>query len=531
MTMAPGSHFDKQKADRAVAFFELLRHIDGQFFNKPFDLLPWQEKTIRDVYGTVKADGTRQYRVVWIEIPKKNGKSELGAGAALFGTFADGEMNGEVYGCAADRGQASIIYKVATKMIDLVPALGKRARKRDSVKLLEDRGTGSFYEVLSAESYTKHGFKPSTIVFDEIHAQPNSDLWNVMTFGTDATREQQIIWALTTAGEDPDRVSIGWELHDYALRVFSGEIVDPSWYVAIYAYEGEDIWNEANWAEANPSLGEVKSLEAMRSDAESAKHDPGKEKLFRQLHLNQWVTTKLTSWLPLNLFDETEEDIPDEDLKGFKFYIGQDASTTTDLSALCRIYPPQKWMDFYYLKWDGFLPADTMLDRVRTDHVPYNIWKEQGWLTATEGNTIDHWKILDKVKDYQKTGTIVELVSDPAFAVMLMQAELRAEINVVTIQGTYPNLTDPMNNIEMLLKSGKMKHEHNDLARWCFGNTSIAMNGSGLKKFVKETKGRTVIRTKRIDLMAALILGMCRVPYESQQEDINVIVTADGWGM
>jgi phage terminase large subunit-like protein len=518
MTLAPGSYRDEARADRAVAFFELLRHIDGQFYNKPFDLLPWQEKIIRDVYGTIKEDGTRQYRVIWLEIPKKNGKSEMGAGAAIFGTFADGEMNGEVYGCAADRGQASIIYKVATKMIDLVPALAKRARKRDSIKKIEDRVSGSFYEVLSAEAYTKHGFKPSTIVFDEIHAQPNSDLWNVMTFGTGATREQQLIWVLTTAGDDPDRNSIGWEMHDYALRVLNGEIVDPTWYVVIYSYDGDDIWNEANWAEANPSMGEVKSIDTMRAEAIAAQNDPAKEKLFRQFHLNQWVTTKLTSWLPLELYDETEEDIPEEDLHGLKFFIGQDASTTTDLSALCRIYPPQQWLDFYYIKWLGFIPEDSMYDRVRIDHVPYDIWQKKGWLTATEGNTIDHWAMLETVQEWQKQGHIVELVSDPAFAVMLTQAELKAGINVVTVQGTFANLTDPMNNIEMLLKSGRMKHEKNDLARWCFGNTSIAMNGSGLKKFVKETKGKTVIRTKRIDLMAALILGMCRVPYENKAE-------------
>jgi phage terminase large subunit-like protein len=517
MNIAPGSHYDQAKADRAVAFFEQLRHIDGQFYNKPFVLLDWQEKIIREVYGIVKEDGARQTKVVWLEVPKKNGKSEIGAGAAIYGTFADGEMNGEVYGCAADRGQASIIYKVATKMIDLVPALKKRARKRDSVKKIEDRYSGSFYEVLSAEAYTKHGFKPSTITFDEIHAQPNRDLWDVMTFGTGATREQQLIWVLTTAGDDPDRVSIGWDLHDYALRVLNGEIVDPTWYVVIYSYDGEEIWDEANWAGANPSLGDVKSIESMRVEATKAKNDPAQEKLFRQLHLNLW--------------DETEKDIPEEELQGLKFYVGQDASTTTDLSALCRIYPPQKWLDFYYLKWQGYIPEDSMRDRIRLDHVPYDTWQKQGWLTATEGNTIDHWAILDMATSWQKTGTIVELVSDPAFAVMLMQAEIKAGINVVTIQGTFANLTDPMNNIEMLLKSGKMKHERNELARWCFGNTSIAMNGSGLKKFVKETKGKTVIRTKRIDLMAALIMGMCRVPYEIQEEDINAIVTADDWGM
>ena len=188
----------------------------------------------------LKEDGTRQYSFVYIEMAKKNGKSELAAGAALYHTFADGEMRGEIYGCAADKKQAKIVYKVAKGMIEMVPTLAKRAKVTDSAKTITDKVSGSIYQVLSAEAFTKHGLNLSACIFDELHAQPNRDLWDVMTFGAGDARTQPIWWILTTAGDDPDRVSVGWEQHDYAMRILTGEIVDPWGAVVARVPDGAD---------------------------------------------------------------------------------------------------------------------------------------------------------------------------------------------------------------------------------------------------------------------------------------------------
>jgi len=247
--------FSEAKAARAETFFESMKHTKGRFYGQSFTLLDWQKSIIRAVYGTVNAQGNRKYKYVYIEVPKKNGKSELAAGASLFHLFADGERNGEVYGCAADKEQASIVFDVAADMIDQVPALKKRARLNLSTKKITDRVSGTSYKAMSAEAYTKHGLNLSACIFDELHAQPNRDLWDVMTFGAGDARTQPIWWIITTAGEDPDRVSIGWEEHDYASKILAGEIVDPTWYCVIYGYEGDDIYNEDNWRQANPSLG------------------------------------------------------------------------------------------------------------------------------------------------------------------------------------------------------------------------------------------------------------------------------------
>lgn len=562
--------FSEAHADRAVRFFEMLRHTDGQFYNQPFELLPWEEEIIRDVYGTLKEDGTRQYKYVYLEVPKKNGKSELAAGAALYHLFADGEMKGEIYGCAADRKQAMIVYKTARDMIDLVPALKKRARKIDSIKKIIDKTSGSVYEVLSAEAYTKHGFKTSACIFDELHAQPNRDLWDVMTFEAGATRLQPIWWIITTAGDDPDRVSVGWEQHEYAERVLAArngtapaEDDDPTWYVAIYAYNGDDIYDEKHWFDANPSLGPVKSLESMREAAETAKRKPANERLFRWLDLNQWITYKLTTWLPLDLFDATVGDWNRADLFGKDCYIGLDLSATTDLTAICALFPPQQDQLDWRCFWHCWLPKDILAERVQQDNVPYDRWAEMGYLTATPGNVVDYTEVEKTILEIKKFYNVIEVPSDRAFAAMLLQRLEQQGMTCVDIPQTYKQMTGPMNLVEVLLRKASKKakddiqeddalekeveaalgdqgylmlkagltHENNLVARWCFGNASIAKNGNAEIKLVKEHKGRSVDRTKRIDLMTSLVNAMARAQFYQPKVDLSEMILDEDWGM
>lgn len=505
--------FDERRAQRAVKFFNGLKHTKGRFHGQPFDLLDWQSPIIRDVYGTLKENRTRQYKFAYLEIPKKNGKTELVAGAALYGTFADGEKNGEVYSCAAEKEQASIAFDVAVDMVEQAPALKKRAKLNLSQKMITDKVSGTFYKAISAEAYSKHGFNLSTCIFDELHAQPNRDLWDVMTFGAGDARLQPLWWVITTAGDDPDRVSIAWEQHEYALRLLAGDVEDPTWYPVIYGYDGDDIYNEANWAKANPSLGKTIEIESVREAAAKAKEKPAEEKLFRWLRLNQWLTTKLTTWLDLDLFDKTVAQWKREDLAGGVCYVGMDLSSTTDLSALGLIFPPQgDWADWRVI-WDAFIPEENMKERIKKDKVKYDEWVKAGWVTATEGNVIDYNRIKARIVDHKKTYEVKEVCSDPAMATMLLQQLTDEGLDCLPVPQTFVTLTDPMNQIEVLLKAGELTHENNPVARWCFGNTAIAQQGSGLKKYVKETKGKSVVRTKRIDLMAALVIAMVRARF------------------
>ena len=178
--MLPTSHYDEAKADRAVRFIQNLCHTKGRWAGKPFILLPWQEQIVRDIFGIVRADGKRQFLTAYVEIPKKQGKSELAAAVALYLLYADGEASAEVYGAACDRSQASIVFDVARQMVEMSPALRKRSKIMAAGKRIVNYRNAGFYQVLSAETGTKHGLNVSGLVFDEIHAQPNGKLYDVL---------------------------------------------------------------------------------------------------------------------------------------------------------------------------------------------------------------------------------------------------------------------------------------------------------------------------------------------------------------
>lgn len=547
--------FDKQKAEKAVKFIELLSHT-GDFHGQRFELFPWERQIVWDVFGTMNKRGLRQYRTAYIELPKKNGKSELLGAIAVKHLFDRDEPNGEIYGCAGDRSQASIIFDTAVEMIMQEPTLANMEKKgvlriRDSYKLIENRDTGTTYKVLSAESFTKHGYRPSIVLFDELHVQPNRDLWDVMTKGAFLARRQPLLWVITTAGDDPDRVSIGWEIHEKAETVLRArEAKDTSkdistWYPVIYGYQGEDIYKEKNWYKANPSLGLSLQVDDLREIAAEAKLSPADERTFRWLNLNQWITTKLTGWLPISLFDDSVGQWSRSELLGAECYVGGDFSTTTDLSATCLLFPPQEWttpragddeesveqkIDDWRCIWDCWIPEENMNDRVREDKVPYDQWAAAGWLTPTPGNVIDYTKIEQRFEEYKNLYRIVEAPFDPSFAAMLIQRlQQEHEIEVTEALQTYAALTDPMNHVEVLLRNQRLSHEDNPVARWCFGNTSISKNGNAQIKYVKERRGKSVDRTKRIDLTVALILAMQRARF-FETNNLDAILS-DEWGM
>ena len=201
--------FDAERAREHTEFLELLK-LTGDFFGQPFRLLPWEREVIEQVYGNVEEDGRRQYQYAYLEIPKKNGKTELIASLAIDHGLNDGP-SGQIYCCAAEREQASLVYMAAKQKIEQDEYLESVFRVVDSKKEIHNRETGTFIKVLSAEAYSKHGLNPTVVIFDELHALQKRDLWDVMTFGSGAARKEQLVWIITTAGDDPDRKSIGWE--------------------------------------------------------------------------------------------------------------------------------------------------------------------------------------------------------------------------------------------------------------------------------------------------------------------------------
>jgi phage terminase large subunit-like protein len=518
--------FDEKKADYVVRFIENLKLVDD-FHGKPFRLIDWQKRIVRDVYGTMNERGLRQYRYVYVECAKKNAKSALTSGIGNLHLFSRSEPNGQIVICAGDREQAEeTIYNPLVEMIEQDESLIKRVRITDSKKMIENTQTGTTLKVISAEAYTKHGWNISCCIFDELHVQPSRSLYDTMMKGAGLARRQPIWWFITTAGDDPDRLSIAWEVHEKATSIIQARALYdhekdlPTWYPVIYSYPGEDIFNENNWIHANPSLGITLQIEDLRDLAREARLHQADERLFRWLNLNQWITTKLTGWLPLDLFDSTIGGWSRGDLLGLECYIGQDLSTTTDLSAIALVFPPQAGFDEWRVIWDCWIPEENMKARIREDHVPYDQWAAQGWVRPTDGNVIDYTVIEERIQEARKLYNVIELDGDRTFATMMWQRLEQDGLKCIAIPQEYASLTDPMNTVEVLLRNGKLTHENNPVARWCFGNTSIAKNGNAQIKYVKERKGRGKDRTKRIDLTVALVCAMARARFHGSTESV-----------
>ena len=505
--------FDEKKAERAVKFINNLKHTKGVWHGVPFDLLPWQDKIIRDIFGTVKEDGYRRYNTAYVEIPKKNGKSELAAAIALYLTCGDGEWGAEVYGCAADRQQASIVFDVAVDMVDQSPALKKRIKPILSQKRLVYIPTGSFYQVLSAEAFTKHGLNVHGVVFDELHAQPNRKLYDVMTKGSGDARKQPLFFLITTAGND--RHSICWEVHQKADDILRGKKNDPTFYPVIYGIEDGDDWtDEANWYKANPSLDHTIDIEKVRAAFISAKDNPAEENIFRQLRLNQWVKQSVR-WMPMETWEKCDFEVDPEKLKGRECYGGLDLSSTTDITAFVLVFPPIPGDDKYYVLPYFWIPEENMELRVRRDHVPYDIWKQEGYLKTTEGNVI-HYGFIEKfIEDLWKYYNIKEIAFDRWGAVQMTQNLEGAGFTVIPFGQGYRDMSPPTKELMKLTLENRIAHGGNKVLSWMMDNIHIRTDPAGNIKPDKEKS------TERIDGAVALIMALDRAIRNEESFDLN----------
>ena len=500
--MLPTSHYDRAKADRAVKFIENLRHTKGKWAGTRFWLLPWQEQLIRDIFGVVKPDGNRQFRTAFVEIPKKNGKSELAAAVALYLLYADNEPSAEVYGAAADRQQASIVFDVANQMVQMTPALMKRSKIMGATKRIVNYSNAGFYQVLSAEVGTKHGLNVSGLVFDELHAQPTPHLYNVLTKGSGDAREQPLFFLITTAGTD--RNSICYAIHTKAKDILENRRVDASFYPVIYGIEDDDDWSdEAKWRKANPSLGYTIPIDRVRDAYREASQNPAEENVFRQLRLCQWVTSTVR-WIPDHIYEQGNRPIDLESLKGRDCYGGLDLSSSGDITAFVLMFPPRTEIEPYYMLPFFWVPEDTIPLRVKRASVPYDVWVRQGYLMSTEGNVI-HYGFIEKViEQLGELYHIREIAFDRWGAVQMVQNLEGAGFTVVPIGQGYRDMSPPTKAFYELLMKGEIIHGGNPVMRWMAGNVVVETDPAGN---IKPTKAKSA---EKIDGIVAAIMALDR---------------------
>lgn len=511
---AKDSKYDKTKADYAVSFIECLCHTKGTWAGEPFELIDWQEQIIRDLFGIIKPNGYRQFNYAYVEIPKKQGKSELAAAIALYLLCGDGEERAEIYGCAADRQQASIVFEVAADMIRMCPALNKRCKILAATKRIVFLPTNSFYQVLSAEAYSKHGFNIHGVVFDELHTQPNRKLFDVMTKGSGDARMQPLYFYITTAGTDTK--SICYETHQKAKDLLEGRKIDPTFYPVIYGADVDDDWTDPKvWKKANPSLGITVGIDKVKVACESAKQNPAEENTFRQLRLNQWVK-QAVRWMPMEKWEACKSNFKPEDLKGRVCYGGLDLSSTTDITAFVLVFPPTEEDDNYYILPYFWIPEENMDARVNKDHVPYDVWQRKGYIETTEGNVIHYGFIERFIEELGKVYNIKEIAFDRWGAVQMTQDLDNMGFTVIPFGQGFSSMSPPTKELMNLVLGKNIKHNGNPVLHWMMDNVCVRTDPAGN---IKMDKAKS---TEKIDGAVALVMALDRAIRNNKNDGESV---------
>lgn len=511
--------YSKEKADAAIKFISALKFTKGEWAGRPFILQPWQKKFIRKLFGYVNKDGTRRYRTAYLEIPRKNGKSELAAAIALYLLFADGEPGAEIYSAAADREQASLVFNAAATMVRNSKSLSKISRIINSQKRIVFYKKNSFYRAISSEAYSKHGFNTHAVVYDELHVAPNRDLWDTLQTSMGA-RRQPLMLAITTAGYD--RNSICWEVHEYARQVRDGVIKDPSFLPVIYSADPEDDWtDEKVWAKANPNLGVTIKLDFLRQECQRAKEIPAYQNTFRRLYLNQW-TQQDTRWIDMEAWRECGGKVDYEELANLRCWAGVDLSTTTDISSCALVFEPDSDGVVHVLSYN-WVPRENIAARVRRDRVPYDLWAQQGHITATEGNVIDYDYIRIAITDeIKRRFPLLQVVGYDPWNATKWAIDLESEgVPVMEVRQGFKTMSPACKELERLIIGRKLRHNNNPVLTWAMDNLVVAQDPAGNIKPAKDKS------TERIDPAVAVIIAISAMlqseaPEESAYESRGV---------
>lgn len=535
--------YSQEAVQDVLDFFSLLCFGQNEWAGKPFELLPWELDAITNFYGVQEQDedGTwsRYRRFLYDELPKKNGKTEFAAGLGLYHLLYDGEARPKVGIFSSDKENATQVYEAAKYMVEHTclgqPEHDPIAWAVDSRKEIHTK-LGGVLKVYSSEATTKHGYSFSAIIFDELHAQPKRDLWDILTAGSNAARRQQAVIVLTTAGDDPDRKSIGWEVHEKCRRILAwrrGEpereldMDDPAWCPIMYGISvltGDDpdkiaaldIYDEDVWRACNPGLGHNLRLKDFRAEARAARQSESAERLFRWLRLNQWISTKAVGWLPLTLYDKTQWNMElwsglnvmakrmaaRDFLAGKKCYGGLDFSTTTDLTALTMIFPPQEGLDTWVTLFWAWRPEEGVVEAEQRDHVPYRDWARAEFITLCPGEMVDYSMIEETVLWCASVFKLDTLGVDPYLSRTVSSRLMERGVTVVEIPQDMKNMSPAMKELERMLRAHEMLHEHNTAARFCFGNVRCAVDGN---ENIKPMKNRSI---GRIDMTVAWIIAV-----------------------
>lgn len=506
--------YDEEKANRPIEFIErFCKQSKGEWIGKPVQLQLFQKAYISALFGFVhKETGLRRFKETMFLVARKNGKSTMLSGIALYMLVADGEGGAEVYSVATKKDQARIVFTEAVNMIKQSPDLSKHLKKRKSDIYFPL--TFSKFEPLASDSNSLDGLNSHCVIIDELHAIKDRNLYEVMKQSMSA-RRQPLLVMITTAGTV--RECIYDDMYDYACKVVDGIIEDDRFLPVLYELDSRDEWTDWRmWQKANPGLGTIKKLEDLVEKVERAKANqkdlPGL--LTKDFNIRE---TMSGSWLTFEEINNTETfDI--EKLKGSYAVGGVDLSSTTDLTcATLLIMKPDS--DKKYCIQQYFLPEEGLEQRVIEDKIPYDKWRDRGLLTVTPGNKIDYHMVtewfLKMLNEYDIHPLWIGY--DPWNSRYWVQEMEEHGFVLVEVRQGYKTLSQPMKELEADLRAKKINYGNNPVLKWNLTNVRVKVDENGNIRPIKGNNNRA-----RIDGAVSLLIAYT-VLFNNLQDYLNII--------
>jgi len=510
---ADAYYFDETAAKRVIDFYsEMCIHQKGELAGKPFILAPWQQAVVANAFGWKHKDThLRRYRIVWVYVPRKNGKSSMAAPLALYLTFCDGEPGAEVFSAAADRDQASLVYDPARHIVENNKHLSAACKIYATSKTMLLPG-GSLYKAISADAYTKHGLNPHGVIFDEVHAQPNRELWDVLVETGTGARRQPLTFAITTA--DYERPSLCNKLLDYAEKVRDRIIDDPTFLPAIYAADREDDWTlEETWKKANPNYGVSLRPEWMKAQCAKAQADPSFENTFKRLNLNI-KTEQDERLIQLAKWDACKPcELTDAELRQLPCHAGLDLALTNDITCFCPVWEiaterTVSDLDLgiggqkqYYARPVFFVP-----DEHPEVYKLYKPWIEAGCIKTTPGDILDYNFVRHEINTFAKTHNLKSIAIDRWNAAQLTIDLCETDgLDVVGFGQGYNSMAEPTKKFLTLIEKGSLLHNGNPVLRWMASNAAGRRDEQDNIKIVKCDRQKNRLK---VDGIIALIMAL-----------------------
>jgi len=497
--------FDEDRAARAVAFCRICIENYGRAAGASMTLLPWfEQRVIRPLYGTIRSDGTRQYRKVFVAVPKKNAKTINCGALALYMLRGDGEFSPEVFSAASDIDQASLIFDYAHAFTEYTPALDKSLRVLPSRRRIVYEDKRGVYRVLSSESKTKHGVNPHALFIDELHAHPNAELFYTLTKGSGIARRQPLFFIITTAGFD--RTSICYQEWEYARKVARGEIDDPRYLSVIYETPDDaDIEDPKVWASVNPALGTVFTEEDIAAECREARKSPRDEAWFRTMRLNQWTMAE-SRWIDRAAWMASSGELDMEWLRGRPCYGGLDLAATKDFNALALVFPSDDNGPPYRLLCEFWLPEVAAQELERRYNIPMTEWHQAGLVNITPGGIADHGAIYERILALREVYQLQEVAYDPYLAHKIVNDLSAAGMTMVKVSPAIGSMSPPSKEWERLVGLQQLWHGGNPVLAWMNDSCTIYEDINQNIKPIKPERGGAA----RIDGIWAGILALDR---------------------